>query len=132
LRWTTVNIPTTAKNRRMTSTKWIGLVTIVALLILGSMYRDDHSKAASVMVASVAIYFGLLKIAPGGARFLLCMGCALVGAFLCGTAGLSLIGLFQDGWNVFGLMIWTAPILAAMGVIPGFWLVLRWTEPPET
>lgn len=32
------------------------------------MYRDDHSKAASVMVASVAIYLGLLKIAPSGAE----------------------------------------------------------------
>src|SRR6476660_1691045 len=108
------------------------LVTIVALLILGFMYPDNHSKAASVIVASVAIYLGLLKIAPGGARFLLCMGGALVGAFLCGAAGLSLIGLLQDGWNLFGLMIWTAPILASMGVIPGFWVVHRWTEPPET
>jgi len=112
----------------MTSAHWIGAVLIAVLLAVGLSTRD-YSAATFWLGGGVLLYFCLLKIAPAAARIWLCMGGALVGAFLCVTPWFSLIFQFRDGWNIFGLVIWSGLALMVVGGVAGFWAVHRWTEP---
>jgi hypothetical protein len=107
---------------------WVALAIVAhqAALIVS---RED--QLLFDVVVSALIYLGLVKISANAARVWLCAGGALAGALFLGGTGLSIIGLFQDGWNVFGLMLWATPVFAAPGLLVGFWVVYRWTEPAE-
>jgi hypothetical protein len=107
---------------------WVALAIVAhqAALIVS---RED--QLLFDVAVSALIYLGLLKISANAARVWLCAGGALAGALFLGGTGLSIISLFQDGWNMFGLMIWAMPVFAAPGLLVGFWVVYRWTEPAE-
>jgi len=107
---------------------WVALAIVAhqAALIVS---RED--QLLFDVVVSALIYLGLVKISANAARVWLCAGGALASALFLGGTGLSIIGLFQDGWNVFGLMLWATPVFAAPGLLVGFWVVYRWTEPAE-
>ena len=114
--------------RRNKPAMWVALAIVAHQAVL-LVARED--QLLFDVAVSALIYLGLLKLAPNAARVWLCAGGALAGAvFLAGT-GLSIIGLFQDGWNVFGLMLWAAPVFAAPGLLIGFWVVYRWTAPAQ-
>jgi hypothetical protein len=81
------------------------------------------------LVASVLVYFGLLKLSPNAARVWLCAGGALAGAFLLGTTALSLLISFPSRWSVFGLSMEATLLFLTSGLLIGFWVVYRWTEP---
>lgn len=83
------------------------------------------------LVAAALVYLGLLKFSPHAARVWLCAGGALAGAFLLGTTAISVFMSFPDTnrWSVFGLSIGATLVLLAFGLLVGFWVVHRWTEP---
>jgi hypothetical protein len=83
------------------------------------------------LIASAVVYFGLLKLSPHAARVWLCAGGALAGAFLFGTTALSLLMSFPSRWSVFGLSIGATLLSLASGLLIGFWVVYRWTEPAQ-
>jgi hypothetical protein len=83
------------------------------------------------LIASAVVYFGLLKLSPHAARVWLCTGGALAGAFLFETTALSLLMSFPSRWSVFGLSIGATLLLLASGLLIGFWVVYRWTEPVQ-
>ena len=114
--------------RRNRPAMWVALA-IVAHQV-GLIAAREDQLLFDVAVCAL-IYLGLLKISPNAARVWLCGGGALAGALFLSGTGLSIIGLFRDGWNVFGLMLWTAPLFAATGLLIGFWVVYRWTEPAQ-
>ena len=105
---------------------WVALAIVAhqAALIVS---RED--QLLFDVVVSALIYLGLVKISANAARVWLCAGGALAGALFLGGTGLSIIGLFQDGWNVFGLMLWATPVFAAPGLLVGFWVVYRGPSP---
>jgi hypothetical protein len=120
-----VVLSTTGRNK---TAMWVTLAIVAHNVALAT---HDYVQTALALAICTLIYLGLLKRSPDAARVWLCLGGALAGALLLGGTGLSIIGIFQDGWNVFGLMIWAAPVFAAFGLLPGFWVVYRWTEPAE-
>ena len=92
-----LSIKSAATSRLM----WVALAIVAHQAVL-LVARED--QLLFDVAVSALIYLGLLKLAPNAARVWLCAGGALAGAvFLAGT-GLSIIGLFQDGWDVFGLI----------------------------
>lgn len=113
---------------RNKSAIWVAIIIVAHNLLLAS---HDYVTTALALSICTLIYLGLLKQSPAAARAWLCTGGALAGALMLGATGLSVIGLFQDGWNVFGLMIWAALVFAAPGLLIGFWVVYRWTEPAQ-
>jgi hypothetical protein len=102
----------------------IGLVIYCVLLA-----TRDYDQLVFRFAICVLIYLGLLKLSPDAARVWLCAGGALAGALVLGTTAISLIDMFRDGWNVFGIMLLVTPVFAASGLLVGFWVVYRWTDP---
>ena len=84
------------------------------------------------LIASALVYLGLLKVSPHAARVWLCAGGALAGAFLLGTTALSLLMSFPSRWSVLGLSIGATLAFLASGLLIGFWVVYRWTEPVQS
>jgi hypothetical protein len=105
--------------RRHKSAMWVAII-IAAHDVLRAThdYGQNYGQTAVALAICTLIYLGLLKESPDAARVWLCAGGALVGAHILVT------------WNVFGL-IWAVPIFAAAGMLIGFWVVYRWTEPAQ-
>jgi hypothetical protein len=61
----------------------------------------------------------------------LCAGGALAGAFLLATTAFSLFMSFPNRWSVLGLSIGAMLAFMASGLLLGFWVVYRWTEPAQ-
>jgi hypothetical protein len=61
----------------------------------------------------------------------LCAGGALAGAFLLATTAFSLFMSFPNRWSVLGLSIGAMLAFMASGLLVGFWVVYRWTEPAQ-
>ena len=83
------------------------------------------------LVVGALVYLGLLKFSPRAARVWLCAGGALAGAFLLATTALSLFMSFPNRWSVLGLSVGATLTLMASGLLVGFWVVYRWTEPAQ-
>ena len=83
------------------------------------------------LIAGALVYLGLLKLSPRAARVWLCAGGALAGAFLLGITALCLLMSFPSRWSVFGLSIGATLLLLVCGLLIGFWVVYRWTEPAQ-
>ena len=83
------------------------------------------------LVASALAYVGLLKLSPHAARVWLCAGGALAGAFLLATTALSLFMSFPNRLSMLGLSIGATLAFMASGLLIGFWVVYRWTEPAQ-
>lgn len=83
------------------------------------------------LIAAALVYLGLLKVSPHAARVWLCAGGALAGAFLLATTALSLLMNFPSRWSVLGLSIGATLVFLASGLLIGFWVVYRWTEPAQ-
>ena len=97
-----------------------------------AMWLAMHDEEILIrLVASALVYLGLLKFSPNAARVWLCAGGALAGAFLLGTTALSLLISFPSRWSVFGLSIGATLLFLASGLLIGFWVVYRWTEPSQ-
>ena len=107
---------------------WVAL-GIVAHCALWLAMHDEEILIR--LIASAVVYFGLLKLSPHAARVWLCAGGALAGAFLFGTTALSLLTSFPSRWSVFGLSIGATLLFLASGLLIGFWVVYRWTEPVQ-
>ena len=93
-----------------------------------------HDEEILVRLAAAAlVYLGLLKFSPHAARVWLCAGGALAGAFLLGTTAISVFMSFPNTnrWSLFGLSIGATLVLLASGLLIGFWVVYRWTEPVQ-
>jgi len=91
----------------------------------------DYSVLAFWVGAGILVYLVLLKLLPRAARVWVCLGGALVGAFVAICVGYVLIHTFiSDGWTRFGAAIWLAPVFAILGGAAGYWLVHRWTAQP--
>ena len=83
------------------------------------------------LIAAALVYLGLLKVSPHAARVWLCAGGALAGAFLLATTALSLLMTFPSRWSVLGLSLGATLVFLASGLLIGFWVVYRWTEPTQ-
>ena len=107
---------------------WVAIGVVIYFVLLAS---DDYSQLAFRVAMCGLTYLVLLKLSPAAARVWLCAGGALAGALVVGATAISLIGLFREDWNVFGIVLWVAPVFAAAGLLVGFWVVYRWTEPAQ-
>jgi len=107
---------------------WVALA-IVAHCAVWLAIHDEEILIR--LVASALVYLGLLKFSPNAARVWLCAGGALAGAFLLGTTALSLLMSFPGRWSGFGLSIGATLVFLASGLLIGFWVVHRWTEPAQ-
>jgi|NGEPerStandDraft_6_1074524.scaffolds.fasta_scaffold65255_1 hypothetical protein len=94
-----------------------------------SQAAQFYSSLPFLLALTVLIYFGLRRIAPIAARISLSLGGALAGSFFAPALLLVLIQPFRNGWNLFGLYFWGAPILFVGGGIAGLLAVLWWTAP---
>jgi hypothetical protein len=94
-----------------------------------SQATQFYSSLSFLLALSVLIYFGLRRIAPTAARISLSLGGALAGSFFAPALLLMLIWPFRDGWKLFGLYFWGAPILFVGGGIAGLLAMLWWTAP---
>ena len=113
---------------RSRAAMWVALA-IVAHCAVWLAIHDEEILIR--LVASDLAYLGLLKFSPNAARVWLCAGGALAGAFLLGTTALSLLMSFPSRWSVFGLSIGATLLLLVCGLLIGFWVVYRWTEPAQ-
>jgi hypothetical protein len=91
---------------RSRAAMWVALA-IVAHCAVWLAIHDEEILIR--LVASALVYLGLLKFSPNAARVWLCAGGALAGAFLLGTTLLFLTS----------------------GLLIGFWVVYRWTDPTQ-
>jgi hypothetical protein len=109
---------------------WVAL-GIVAHYAMWLAMRDEEILIR--LIASALVYLVLLKVSPHAARVWLCAGGALAGAFLLGTTALSVFMSFPDtsAWSLFGLSIGATLAFLACGLLIGFWVVYRWTEPAQ-
>jgi hypothetical protein len=107
---------------------WVALV-IVAHCTVWLALHDEEILVR--LIACALIYLGLLKLFPHAARMWLCAGGALAGAFLLATTAFSLFMSFPNRWSVLGLSIGAMLAFMASGLLIGFWVVYRWTEPAQ-
>ncbi|MFY9684232.1 MAG: hypothetical protein WAJ88_00390 [Pseudolabrys sp.] len=114
--------------RRSKPAIWVALGIVAHCAIWLAMHDEEILIR---LVAAALVYLGLLKLSPHAARVWLCAGGALAGAFLLGTTALSLLISFPSRWSVLGLSIGTTLLLLVAGLLIGFWVVYRWTEPTQ-
>ena len=114
--------------RRSKPAMWVA-VGIVAHCAAWLAMHDEEILIK--LIASAVVYLGLLKLSPHAARVWLCAGGALAGAFLLGITALSLLMSFPSRWSVFGLSVAGTLLFLASGLLTGFWVVYRWTEPAQ-
>jgi len=110
---------------------WVAL----AIVVHCATWLAIHDEEILVrLVAAALVYLGLLKFSPRAARVWLCAGGALAGAFLLGITTISVFMSFADTnrWSVFGLSVGATLVLLAFGLLIGFWVVYRWTEPAQS
>jgi hypothetical protein len=107
---------------------WVALGIVAHYAIWLAMHDEEILIR---LVASALVYFGLLKLSPRAARVWLCAGGALAGAYLLGTTALSLLMSFPSRWSVFGVSIEATLLFLVSGLLIGFWVVHRWTEPAQ-
>lgn len=108
---------------------WVAL-GIVAHCTVWLALHDEEILVK--LIACALVYLGLLKLFPHAARMWLCAGGALAGAFLLATTAFSLFISFPNRWSVLGLSIGAMLAFMASGLLIGFWVVYRWTEPAES
>ena len=113
---------------RSRAAMWVALA-IVAHCAVWLAIHDEEILIR--LVASDLAYLGLLKFSPNAARVWLCAGGALAGAFLLGTMALSLLMSFPGRWSVFGLSMGATLLFLTSGLLIGFWVVYRWTDPTQ-
>jgi hypothetical protein len=109
---------------------WVAL-GIVAHCAVWLAIHDEEILVR--LVAAALVYLGLLKFSPRAARVWLCAGGALAGAFLLGITAFSVFMSFPNSnrWSLFGLSIGATLLFLASGLLIGFWVVYRWTEPAQ-
>jgi hypothetical protein len=115
---------------RSRAAMWVAL-GIVAHCAVWLAIHDEEILVR--LVAAALVYLGLLKFSPHAARVWLCAGGALAGAFLLGTTAFSVFMSFPDSnrWSLVGLSIGATLLFLASGLLIGFWVVYRWTEPAQ-
>jgi hypothetical protein len=108
-----------------------GALAIVAHCAVWFAMHDEEILVK--MIACALVYLVLLKLAPDAARVWLCAGGALAGAFLLSGTALSLLWSFpgSNRWSGAGFSIGATLVFMASGLLTGFWVVYRWTEPAE-
>jgi hypothetical protein len=107
---------------------WVAIGLVIYCVLLAT---DDYSQLAFRAAMCGLAYLVLLKLSPDAARVWLCAGGALAGALVVGATAISIIDLFWRSWNAFGILLWVTPVFAAGGLLIGFWVVYRWTEPNQ-
>ena len=105
---------------------WMALAIVAHCTIWLAMHDEEILVK---LIAGALVYLGLLKFSPHAARVWLCAGGALAGAFLLGITALSLLMSFPSRWSVLGLSIGATLVFLASGLLIGFWVVYRWTDP---
>ena len=114
--------------RRSRPAMWVAIVIVAHC----AMWLAMHDEEILIrLAASALVYLGLLKLSPHAARVWLCAGGALAGAFLLGITAFSLLMSFPSRWSVLGLSIGATLLLLVSGLLIGFWVVYRWTEPAQ-
>jgi hypothetical protein len=91
---------------------------------------DDASQVMFILGIGLLIYMVLLNIVPKAARFWLAIGGAFCGAVVLSAFSFTLVSMFRDGWDLFGLALFTAFIAMPIGGIAGFWFVVTLTQTP--
>lgn len=109
---------------------WVAL-GIVAHCAVWLAIHDEEILVR--LTAAALVYLGLLKFSPHAARVWLCAGGALAGAALLGTTALSVFMSLPNTnrWSLFGLSTGATLAFLASGLLIGFWVVYRWTEPAQ-
>jgi hypothetical protein len=107
---------------------WVATGLVLYCILLAT---DDYSELGFWAAMCGLAYLVLLKLSPDAARVWLCAGGALAGALVVGATTISIIDLFFGGWKAFGVLLWVTPVFAAGGLLIGFWVVYRWTEPRQ-
>jgi hypothetical protein len=117
----------------MNARRWTSAIAVALLvLFVSGPYWRDYSALAFGLGPCILIYFALLILYPAAARLWLCLGGAIAGGMILGGVIFMALGQFRDGWNLFGVMLWSGPVLFIIGGVAGFWMTRKLTEPDES